>query len=154
MISDSEFFMIGNHPSSTYDLHFYKFTFLNANVDWANILSWASGTWSSSESESVLSSDNSKIYSFFIFGSTRYLYFATFAVSNGNVLSSRYKSNIGWAGVYGSASNGNSIMTIIMRTTYSLLIFDTTTSSITIKDFIGDLYGWTVDTSSGRWVLN
>ena len=42
-INDSQLFLTGNEPASTYHLHMYKITFGNTAVDWANKVSWPSG---------------------------------------------------------------------------------------------------------------
>ena len=76
------------------NLHLQKVTFLKTSVDWSNLLLCSSSGWSSFLSESWLSEDSSVIYSFFVFGTTKYLYFVTLSVSNGNVASTRYKSSI------------------------------------------------------------
>ena len=91
-ISDSSMFMLGSDPSSPYQLHLYKHTFGNTSPDWSLKLSWPSGTWTTSESESLLIS--SSIYTLFLYGSSpKYAYMAVISVSDGTV-SNRYKSSI------------------------------------------------------------
>ena len=68
MLSDSQLFSIGSEPSSPFSLLLYKYAFGSAGVDWADKISCQSGTWSSSESESLTSADNSKIYTLFLYG--------------------------------------------------------------------------------------
>ena len=104
-IDDNQLFLIGNEPSSAYTLHYYKITFGDVSVDWANKISWTGGSWSASNSESLLSSDNSLIYTFATFGSTQYLYFITFSTSTGNVVGSRYKSSSTWTGAWEAVLN-------------------------------------------------
>ena len=66
-----------------------------------------SGTWTAYDSESVLSSDGSTVYSFFVFGVPTYLYFSGLFVSTGSVKTTRYKSTATVSGVWGSALNGD-----------------------------------------------
>ena len=115
MISNSQFFVLGVAPSSPYNLHMYKITFLSTSVNWANQIACSSGTWSAYLSESVLSSDGSTIYSFFLFGSsanTRYLYFCGLSTSDGSVATTRYKSSTVVMQVYGSALNGDYVVNL------------------------------------------
>ena len=110
MVSNSQFFVLGVPSASPYNLQIYKITFLSTSVDWANQITCTSGTWSASNSESLLSSDQSTIYSFFAFGSTRYLYFAGLSVTGGSVTTTRYKSNTSALYVWGSALNGDYVV--------------------------------------------
>ena len=110
MISQTQFLILGSDPYSPYNLHMYKITFNNTSVDWANMMVCSSGTWSVNSSESLLSEDGSTIYSLFTFGSTLYLYFASFSTSNGSVISNRYKSSVTMANVFGSAMNADYII--------------------------------------------
>ena len=107
MISDTQFFVVGAGPSSPYDLHMYKLTFSKTSVEWADKIAWASGTWTSNLSESILSADGLTIYTFINFGSSQYLYFVSLSVSTGSVVGTRYKSNVTIAFVWGSALNGD-----------------------------------------------
>ena len=115
MISDTQFFMVGAGPSTPYDLHMYKLTFLNTSVDWADKIACASGTWTSSFSESVLSEDGLSIYSFINFGSSRYLYFVSLSVSTGSVVGTRYKSSVTTNYVWGSALNGDYLIRLKLK---------------------------------------
>ena len=107
MISDTQLFILGAGPSTPYDLYMYKLTFSKTFVDWADKLACASGTWTSSFSESILSADGLSIYSFINFGSSRYLYFVSLSVSTGSVVGTRCKSNMTIGYVWGSALNGD-----------------------------------------------
>ena len=150
MISNSQFFVLGADLASPYNLHMYKITFLSTPVDWAKQVACSSGTWTTSFSESVLSYDRSTIYSFFIFGVSKYLYFAGLAVSDGSVTTTRYKSSISVADLRGSALNGDYVITTAPIP--ALVIYSISTSAITIKSFPGSGYllGWGVEPSSGR----
>ena len=115
MISNSQFFVLGADSAAPYNLHMYKITFLSTSVDWANQIACSSGTWLVDLSESVLSSDGSKIYSFFIFGSTKYLYFAGLSVSDGSVATTRYKSSVSLSNERGLALNGDYIVNLKLK---------------------------------------
>ena len=151
MISNSQFFVFGVPITSPYNLQMYKITFRSTSVDWANQIIWSSTTWTAYNSESVLSSDGSTIYSFFTFGATKYLYFYGLYVSSGGVATTRHKSSISVSQVWGSALNGDYI---IATTSYpiSIVIYSISSSTFTIKSFISGsyLYGWGVEPSSGR----
>ena len=142
-------FMLGSHPSSPYQQHLYKHTFGNTSPNWCRKLSWPSGTWYGSLSESLLIS--STIYTLFPYGSTsQYVYMAVISLSDGTV-SNRYKSTIGCAHiyVYGSGANGDYIAASIQwsSSTY-LLMFYRATNLFDIKSFSGAyLYQTDLDTT-------
>ena len=124
--------MIGQDITSPYNVHIYKHTFGNTSPNWSLAMTWPSGTWTMSNSESLLVS--SSIYSFFVYGSTQYVYMAVISLSDKSV-SSRYKSSITCSTVYGSAASGDYIAVSIQVSPQSLLIFNRVTNSITIKIF-------------------
>ena len=72
--NDNQYFFVGDGFSSPYNLQLYKVTIGNTAVDWAAQILWSSGSWISYDSDSILSSDQSILYSIFIFGSTSRLY--------------------------------------------------------------------------------
>ena len=74
MLNSNQLFILSRDKTSPYNLLLYKITFSTPSVDWANKMLCASGTWTTNLSESLLSSDSSIIYSFFIFGSTEITY--------------------------------------------------------------------------------
>ena len=112
MISSSQFFVLGVASSSPFNLQMYKITFSSTSVDWANQIACTSGTWIAYNSDSVLSSDRSTIYSFFTFGQINYLYFAGLSVSSGSVTTTRYKSSTSAAYVWWSALNGDYLVNL------------------------------------------
>ena len=142
-INDNQYFLSGADPNSPYDLHFYKLTYGNTAVDWANKLSCPSGTWTSARSESIINfnsnqSATSLIYHFFIYGNTQYMYFATFNLSNGAVTGNQYISSISWAYVYGSTKTGDFIVvTFYWQSHPYLLLYNTITSQFIVKLFSG-----------------
>ena len=111
MISNSQFFVLGVDSSSK-NMQMYKITFLSISVDWAKEIVCSSVSWISTLSESVLSSDRSTIYSFFIFGSPTYVYFAGLSVSDGRVTTARYKSSVAANYVFGGVLNGDYVVTL------------------------------------------
>ena len=149
MISNSQFFVLGV-TTSPYNLQMYKITFLSTSVNWANQIACPSEPWYVDFSESVLSSDGSTIYSFFTFGSNMYLYFCGLSVSDGSVVTTRYKSSTAVGKVYGSALSGDYIVATT-QTQASVVIYSFSSSAFTIKSFSGTfLRGWGVEPSSGR----
>ena len=113
MISNSQFFVLGVTITSPLNLQMYKITFSLTSVNWANEIACPSSTWYTSDSESVLSSDGSTIYSFFLFGplsSTLYLYFCGLSVSDGSVATTRYKSSTSVEFIFGSVVNGDYVV--------------------------------------------
>ena len=157
MVSNNQFFVIGSASASSNHLNLYKITFSSTSVDWANQIA-CSVTWSASNSESLLSSDNSTIYSFFIFGpsSAYYLYFAGLSATDGSVTTTRYKSNTFESNMYGSALNGDYVVATTFlfsppSSSASLVIYSISSLAFTVKSFSGSvLYGWGVEPSSGR----
>ena len=150
MISNSQFFVLGIAVSSPNNLNMYKITFSTTPVNWANQIACTSGTWSAFLSESVLSFDKSKIYMFFTLGKIEYLYYAGLSVSDGSVVTTRYKSSTPVAGLNGSVLKGDYIIATIFSP-FSLMMFSISSSTFTIKSFIsGHIYGWIVDPSSDR----
>ena len=150
MISSSQFFVFGEAPASKNNLNMFKITFSSPTVEWANQIACTSGTWSAFISESLLSFDRSTIYSFFLFGtSSRYLYFAGMCVSGGSVTTTRYKSDTYVLYVRGSALNGDYVVSTT-QSPYSLVMYNISSSTFTMKSFSGYLYEWIVEPSSSR----
>ena len=153
MISNSQFFVLGVALASPYNLQMFKITFSLTSVNWASQIICSFGTWSAFYSESVLSSDKSTIYSFFTFetaSATRYLYFAGLSVSDGSVLTTRYKSSAVVSSVYGSVINGDYIVTTTNFSAF-LVIYSISSLTFTIKSFIsGYFYMWGIESFSGR----
>ena len=143
-LSDESFYMLGYHSSTT-SLHLYKLTFGNLSADWALKMIWTSSPWSAFQSESA--SLFSSIYSFFTFGSTKYLYLAVISQENGYV-SIRYKSSITCDRAYGLAVSGNFILASVCYN--NLLIFNTVDNSFIIKSLSFNIYGQTIETATGR----
>ena len=76
-IADGQFYFVGIDPTSSYPLHLNKITFGNSAADWSYKMTCWSGSWSASESDSVLSSDGLKIYSVFNYGPSSLMFFVT-----------------------------------------------------------------------------
>ena len=90
MLDDRQLFYHRRNDSPS-QLHFYKITFGSSTMDWANVMTISSTTWSMSPSESWLSSDGSVIYSLAVFGNPRSIYFTLSSKINGAVIGTRYK---------------------------------------------------------------
>ena len=147
-LSDTSFFLLGNDPS-TFVLHMYRITFSSTTPDWANKMNCSSGSWEAYNSESLIYS--SFIYSFFTYGaSTKYLYFASMLTADGSV-SLRYKSSSNCdTGVFGSAVSGNYIVVSVIWANPSLIIFNAISQTFTIKTSADRLYGWGVESITGK----
>ena len=114
MIFNDQFFVFGVDSYNSQNLLMSKITYSSTSADWTNQIA-CSNTWSASRSESVLSSDKSTIYSLFVFGltsQTTYLYFAGFSVSDGRVVTARYKSTVFILNVLGSSLNGDYLVNL------------------------------------------
>ena len=149
MISNSQFFVLGIASTSPKNLKMYKITFLLTSVDWANQIV-CTAAQSISYSESVLSSDRSTIYTFFLYGPSKYLYFAGLSLSDGSATTARYTSSETVSEVWGSTLNADYVVATI-HTPTSLVIYNISSSTITIYSFSGlYLFGWGVEPSSGR----
>ena len=70
-----------------------------------------------------------------------------FSISDGSILSSRYKSTTGVSSVSGSAINGDYF--IISAYSY-LLMLNFQTMTFTSKSFSGILFGVDIDQATGR----
>ena len=98
----------------------YKITF-STSVDWANKMVWSAMPWTATYSESLLSSGDLAIYSFFTYGSTSlFIYFTSFSSATGTV-NFRYKSNVTWTTLLGSAIYGDYIIATTQSPTSMVL---------------------------------
>ena len=141
--------MLINMPTST-NLYLFRFEFLSSTPSWEKKMI-CSGTWNLADSISLLSSDRLKIHSFFVYGSTSYVYFTSFSVSDGSILSTRYKSSDQWFAVYGAALSGEYIAaSIVSSPNQALIIFNTVTTIFITREFTGFLFKTIVDNISGR----
>ena len=146
-ISDSSMFFFGTDLSSPYQLHLYKHTFGSTSPDWSLKLSWPSGIWTLSISQSLLIS--SSIYALFPFGSSPnfYVYMVVISLTDGTVIN-RYKSSISCTQVWGSAVSGDYIVASVLWSSYNLLVFNKATNLFDAKSFSGsNLYGIGLDTT-------
>ena len=149
MLSSTQYFIFGAETISPYSFHMHKITFSNTSVDWANKIVCSSGTWNSAGSDSQLSLDGLTIYSFFIFGSTKYLYFAAMSALTGSVTADRFKSSISITYITGSALYGD--YAIASTNTPSLLIYKISSASFIVKlSSMNNHYSWAVESTSGR----
>ena len=137
MLSDLSLFGLGYY-STNYDLHLNKITFGAATTDWSNKIQWYSSYWDWGPGESFKSNDNSKIYSFFVYGNPRSAYFITFNLSDGNVIGSKYKLFASYP--YFTSSmiyQDYFIITMNINSNSFLIYFNTITSIFTYKLFSG-----------------
>ena len=74
---------------SSFNLHFYKIEFTSALPVRSSKISCISGTYSLAYSKSLLSPDSTKIYYFFIYGTTPNLNLSAFLISSGNLVFSK-----------------------------------------------------------------
>ena len=141
--------MLGYDPLAPGNLHLYKHTFGSTSPDWSLAMTWPSGTWSTYYSESQLVS--SSIYTFFPYGSTKYLYMVVISLSNGSV-STRYKSSVDCSLVNGSTASGDYVVATVLCTThYYILMFNTVTNTFTIESFSGTyLYGVGLESTTNK----
>ena len=90
---------------------------------------------------------SSSIYTFFAYGSTKYVYMAEISVSDGTV-SNRYKSSFSCTQVRGSGVNGNYIAASVQcSSSFYLLMFNRATNLFDIKLFPDVLIGIGLDTT-------
>ena len=115
-------------------------------------MTWPSGSWSTSYSETLIdSTDSTKIYTVFSYGSTSYVYFLSINATNGDVIGSRYKSSISLKSVYGFKQNGDYLLATIYNPFYYLLLINTQSISFIIYKFSGNgIYGLAVDPTVKR----
>ena len=150
LITNTQLLMFGFTNSSPYPMHMLKVTFGATSPDWANTMAWGSGTCSTYYSESLLSSDSTKIYSIFSFQNWN-LYITSFNVTDGSVIGSRYKSSITWKIAFGSALYGDYIAaSVTCGTSWYVLLYNISTSTFLIRLFSGATYLVSLETSSGR----
>ena len=121
-------------------------------MDWAAQISWSSGAWSSKDSDSILNSDQSILYSIFNFGSTTRLYLNKLNPSNGSVIGTRYRSSISWGGAGKTLLNGDYVViSAYWNSLQFVILFNTVTSTFNIKQFAGNyLNGCILEPSTGR----
>ena len=152
MISDSELFWILKILSSPQNAVFIKFTYQSTSADWAKKMGCSSSVWNIINSESVMSSDKLKIFSFLTYSDSLWnVYFTTFKTSDGLILGTTYKTTVSWSSVYGSVVNGDNVIAILYCTQYCLTIYNIPSDLFTFKSFSsGSLNGLGVESGSGR----
>ena len=144
MLNDNQFYFVTGIHVSGNSLYFVKFTFGSAYTDWVNTLSIAN--YYGDLSESLVSNDNTKIFSFFVYGGSSFsMYFATFNLQDGNLIGSRYKSSASCSifKIYGSAQKGDFIiLTTYCDPSYYLVMMNSVSYTFTMMKFSGsNLFG-------------
>ena len=139
MLSNSEFFFIGSKPTTSYDLHFYKITYGSSHADWSKKMLCASA-WSIGSSETIVHTDNKKFYNYYMFGTSPNFYvgIVAFNLTNGDIIGSRYYSDIIWTAFTGSTIKDGEVLTTVKWGGVSfIMIFNTSTSTFLIYKFNG-----------------
>ena len=150
MLSDDQLFLTGKDASTSTLFHTYMINFSTNSYSWANTIS-CSTDCSNYLQESIQSSDNSKIYSLFILELSPNAYFITLNSTDGKAIGSRYKSSISWSNDVGSARNGdNLVFSVKWSQANNLFIYNTNSSSFSIKSWNANSYGMTIEPSTNR----
>ena len=91
-LSDSQLFFISLDNSSPSNLHMCKVAFGSTSVDWAKMIMCPTSSWNSYTGETLMSSDGSVMYTFFLYGDTAamYAHFVSLNPSSGGVIGTRY----------------------------------------------------------------
>ena len=91
-LSDTQLFFISLDNSSPSNLHMCKVAFGSTSVDWAKMIMCPTSSWDSYTGETLMSSDGSVMYTFFLYGDTAamYAHFLSMNPSSGGVIGTRY----------------------------------------------------------------
>ena len=150
MLADSQLFLMGKDDSIVTRLHLFKITFTTSSYDWTNKIT-CSLDCSLYLSESILSSDYSKIYSMFPLENPAYLYFITLNATSGSIIGSRYRSSIPWSSWLNSAHSSNMLLFTALCSSFNLLIYDTNLLEFTMKQINNiSVYGIAIEMTTGR----
>ena len=124
--------------------------FSTNNYSWANTIS-CSTNWNYYLSESIESSDNSKIYSLFFLELSPNAYFITLNSTNGSAIGLRYKSSISWNSTNGSTRNGDNLLfSVEWSQTYNLFIYNTNSSTFSINKWNAIPYKMVIEPETNR----
>ena len=153
MINDTELFWITETKNfNSYDLMFIEFTYTNAPTsNWANILR-CSNYCMLGTSESLISTDKSKIYTLFGHDKSHwYVSLTVFNSSNGSIVGNKYESNLlsGCSAASGLVLNNNNLVSTLDCNNI-LFIYNITSDLITLKSFIGNLHNWELESWTDR----
>ena len=133
-LSDILLFLIGNEPTSPYNLKMYLITFGTTSVNWSNKISCPSGTCTLGHSESISSIDGSLIYSIFAYGSTQYAHLVWTKSVDGSVSGSRFKSNNSWSSIRGLALSSNFLAASVWCSSISeIVVYDIDANNYIIR---------------------
>ena len=152
MLSDTQLFLLAVGSISSSDLYFNKLSYASTAADWTSRLSWPTSLWTLGLSETLLSSDKTKLYIFPAYGNPRYLYFMSIRLTDGGKVDTWYKSNLSVDKVFGSAQYGNYIVIAAEWSPNNcLMLVDLSKSTFNLKGFTGgNLKQVVVDPSTGR----
>ena len=152
MLSDTQLFLLAVDSTSSSDLYFNKVSYAGTVTDWTSKLSWPTSSWTLRLSETLLSSDKTKLYIFPAYGNPLYLYFMSIRLMDGGKVDTWYKSDSNIARVLGSAQYGNYVVVSAdISPTIYLMLVDLSKSTFSFKQFTGtSLYQVGVDSNTGR----
>ena len=152
MLNDSQLFMLIFDSTTSGNLYFNKITFGNTVTDWTSKLTWSVTSWAIGISETLLSSDKTKLYIFSALGNPKYLNFMLVNLVDGTKADTWYRSDTTITRVCGSAQYGNYIVISTQEATlYFLVMIDLSQLSFSFKQFSGNsLSEVTIETSTGR----
>ena len=154
MLSDTQLFVISTGASAL-SISFNKITFGSNSAEWTGTLAWPTAPWSIGTCETLLSSDNSKLYIFTTYGNIQLLNFISISMTDGRQLGTWYKSNSKVTKIQGSAQYGNYIVASyysISPISYQLMILDVSQSKFICKTFNGTVLNQVgIDPNSGRY---
>ena len=149
-LNDDQLFLMGKDALTSTLFHIYMINFSMNSYSWANTISCLTDCFYYLQ-ESIESSDNSKIYSLFFLELNPNAYFITLNSTNGKAIGSRYQSSISWSSTLGSTRNGdNLVFSVKWSQAYNLFIYNTNSSSFSIKSWNSNLYGMTLEPSTNR----
>ena len=155
MLSDTQLFVISTGASAL-NISFNKITFESNSAEWTGTLVWPTSSWSIGFSETLLSSDNSKLYIFAAYENNQLIYFISISMADGSQLGTWYKSNSNIRSIQGSVQYGNYIVVsfydVSNTESYQLMILNVSQSKFILKKFTGSaLKQVGIDTNSGRY---
>ena len=151
MLSDTQLFVISTGPSPA-NISFNKITFGSISAEWTGTFAWPTASWSLGLCETLLSSDNSKLYIIAPYGNTMLMYFISISMTDGSQLGTWYKSNSYVSSIQGSAQYGNYIVVSFYDGYYYLMILDVSQFIFSFKKFDGTVLNQIgIDTNSGRY---
>ena len=140
-LSDSQLFFISLDNSSPSNLHMCKVAFGSTSVDWAKMIMCPTSSWNSYTGETLMSSDGSVMYTFFLYGDTAamYAHFVSLNPSSGGVIGTRYISSTTSSFIDTSVLIDNYLAVSMRWPDSTLVVFNLNTNSfVNMKFSSGD----------------